>query len=162
MKPSKQLQLQLNAERYSRRYEYCPVQEYVTVSPRYVARTSALETAVDDPLSLMNENRLYLSRLKIGLLSSQVGMRGYVHEKIVSGIEADELFCSTEAARLEGLRDYDGAARLRLDQLARLSRERRAAEVDCFRDIARINKDLIDAILEYKSISNRGEIFNSL
>ena len=171
MELDKNIRLQLEAGAYRRDRYYSgsgydavsACVDYGRVCPSYSRASSGLECALgDDPLSLMNENRLYLSRLKIGLLSSQIGMRGYVHEKVARGILEDEVVCGNELLRLEGVRDYDGAARLRLDSLARLSRERRAEEADFFRDTARIQKDLIDAIIEYKGMLKRGEVLEKL
>ena len=171
MEHDKDIQLQLEAGRYRRDRYYSGSGygvvpgglDYGRACSGHGQVSSSLEAALsDDPLLLMNENRLYLSRLKIDLIVSQIGMRGYVHEKVARGILEDEVVCGNELLRLEGLRDYDGAARLRLDSLARLSRERRAEETDFFRDTARIRKDLIDAIIEYKGMLKRGEILEKL
>ena len=161
MIPDKKIQLQLDAERrFLKGKNYVgyscalPAQRYVTTSLDY----SGLESTVDDPLTLMNSNRLELARLKVGLLATQVAGRQYVHTRVLEAINKDELAIANEIHGL-GVGDYETARKLRMDSL-RLSRERREEEVSFFRDTSRV--DLVDAILEYKSISNRGEILNRM
>ena len=55
----------------------------------------------------------------------------------------------------EAMNDIDGIERIRLGDLMKLQRDRRAEQVAYFRDAARLNKDLIDAILEYKTAKNQ-------
>jgi hypothetical protein len=163
MNSDKPLQLQLDAERYSRGYGYSnsfPVQRYVTASPKYVAKPSGLEGVVDDPLALMSANRLELARLKISMLSSQIEDRQYVNSQCLSGIEQDELTCFNEIHKLAG--DYDSIRRIRLEQLLRLQSEKRGELNSFFRDTVRIQKDLIDAVLDYQGILKRGEVLDQL
>ena len=62
----------------------------------------------------------------------------------------------------EVMHDYDGAQKINLDHVLRIQREQRAEQSDFFRDTARLNKDLIEAVLEYKSMVKRGEMIEQL
>ena len=137
--------------------------QYIPVMPQYSTKQSGLEKSLDvDPLALMSANKLELGRLKIGLLAGQIAHRKYVHENILDSVEKDELVCSNEILKREAMHDYEGVQKIRLDQLLRLERERRAEQSDFFKDSAKISRDLIEAVLEYQSMFKTGEILEQM
>ena len=163
--------VQYAAERsgYQRQYaspEYLkvPTSQYVVqASKTEPFAYSPLEQKIDaDPLAIMTASKRELAWLKISLLVYQIQKRGRVHYENMLAVQRDEIACDDEISKLESMRDWSGVQEVSLNHLLRLERERREERASYFRDTARINKDLIDAVLEYKQILKRGEMLELL
>ena len=109
---------------------------------------------------MSNKRELVLS--KIALLASQVYARRRIHSDVLGGVSADELACHNLMLKREAAMDYQGAQDLESNQLLRLQRERRAELTEYFRDTARLKKDLIDAMLEYKAVGQRASLMEEV
>jgi len=143
---------------------YGPASKYcLPVIPQRKANPSTLDEAVgSDPLSILSENKKELVLSRIVMLASQVYNRRQVREGTLHSIEIDELFCRNQALQRESMGDYAGALDIELNQLLRLHKERREDQTSYFRDTAMLNKDLIDAVLEYKATIQRKGFFDKL
>ena len=131
--------------------------------PQYLAPNSELEDAIEsDPLALIQSNRRDLARMKISLLAGQVECRRYVHTGNIDSLEKDEMLCRNELLGCEERKEYETAQDIRLNHLLRIEKEKRSAHTEYFRDAARIRSDLIEAILEYKAINQRGELLSTI
>ena len=141
-----------------------PAGNYIfPLQPQYRVKASELEKAVDsDPITMIMGNKKELSLFKIELLSSQLYKRGQVHAENLERLESDELFCSNKVLQKESAMDYVGAVDIELNQLLRLRKEQREEKESYFRDTQRLNKDLIDEILEHKAMNQRKSLFDTL
>jgi hypothetical protein len=129
----------------------------------YVPRRTGLEAAVEsDPLSLLNASRVELARAKVSLLCEQMDKRREAHGENLTSIATDELDCRNEQIKREAVRDYEGALKIQLDSMMRLRKERRAEVNDYMRDFMRFSRDLVEAVMEYKSVVSRGDVFDQL
>ena len=128
---------------------------------QYVARESSLEQKLD-PLSLMMSNRKELVLTKIALLAGQIYRRKLIHDEIADGIQDDELACLNIKNNKETAHDYLGAMEIEANQLLRLQKEKRSERAEYFRDTARLRKDLIEAMLEYKAADQRAGLMEGI
>lgn len=129
----------------------------------YAPKRTGLEAAVEsDPLALLNASRVELARAKVALLCSQMDKRGAAHAANLTSIATDELDCRNEQLKLETMHNYEGALKLQLDSMMRLRRERRAEVNDYMRDSMRFSRDLVEAVMEYKTVVSRGDVFDQL
>ena len=129
----------------------------------YVAPRAGLEAALEsDPLAMLNASRVELARAKVALLCSQMDKRGAAHSSNLASIAADELDCRNEQLKLEAMRDYEGTLKIQLDSMLRLRKERRSEVNEYMRDSMRFSRDLVEAVMEYKSVVSRGGVFDQL
>jgi hypothetical protein len=135
----------------------------IITNPQYEAMASCLDDKVEkNPLSEIMDEKRELASQRVELLTEQLERRREVHEKIKYSIQYDEMFCRNKVVRQQGARNYEAAEKIELSQLMGLQRELRSENASYIRDTNRLNKDLMDAVIEFKEIVNRGEIFKKI
>jgi hypothetical protein len=138
---------------------------YIPTPQKYIvqSQTSMLEKAVsDDPVELLTAQNIDLAKAKIDLFTSLVEQRKEIHGRNMYGLQQDELFCRNKISEFNAVGDYDSARRIALTHLLRLHSEKRQEEDSVFRDTSRINKYLIESIMEYRSAAQKGEMLEQL
>ncbi len=159
------------------------------VPSRYVARQRSKRTLDDDLCKLIGMDKKWLpkvdhkrsgdpaqailgekadlGRMTVGTIAYQIVQREQIKEENLKRILYQEAAIDGQIMRLQGVwPDYLGTQGDRIKsgletELMRLEQQKRAEEVDCWRDIARLKDKLLDRLIEYRDAARRHEMVGS-
>lgn len=121
----------------------------------------------DDPAQLVLGEKAELGKMGVGVLVYQIRQRERIKDENLRRILYQEVAVGGQIERLKGMWPDDptsGNGRLKAGlemELMRLEGQKRAEEVDCWRDISRLKDRLLDRLIEYRDAARRHEMVGS-
>lgn len=114
-----------------------------------------------EPLSDVLRERLALKKFTLGQIMALIQGRRKIMYRHIKEIDRGVCNCISHIYELEFWLPQDRARRQNTLErtIAGLEKEKRAERVACWRDLARLHQDVLEAIGEYRSAKRRARLF---
>ena len=133
-------------------------------SPERSYLDGGMEILRTDPLDQLMGQKRELLRSKIEMILSGIEERKKIREENLLKIDKDSCDCTNMIFQMPPYRKYGfDRERLTIEKMKKdLEKQKRMEEVNYFRDLASLQKDLKDTIIEYLSEQNKQSLITGL
>lgn len=156
--------------RYVARYESRPkpegdLCELIGIDEKWLPKVDPKRSG--DPAQAILGEKADLGRMTVGTIAYQIVQRERIKDENLRRILYQEAAIDGQIMRLQSIwPDYLGNEGERMKsglemELMRLEQQKRAEEVDCWRDISRLKDKLLDRLIEYRDAARRHEMVGS-
>lgn len=120
-----------------------------------------------DPAEAILGEKADLGKMTVGTITYQIVQRERIKDDNLKRILYQEVAVDSQIFRLQGVWPDDPTwenSRLKSGlemELLRLEQQKRAEEVECWRDISRLKDKLLDRLIEYRDAARRFEMVGS-
>lgn len=153
--------------RYAARYESRPkpegdLCELIGIDEKWLPKVDPKRSG--DPAQAILGEKADLGKMGVGVLVYQIRQRERIKAENLTRILYQEVAIDSQIMRLQSAWPDDptsdnGRLKSGLEmELLRLEGQKRAEEVDCWRDIARLKDKLLDRLIEYRDAARRYEM----